>query len=316
MTVSLSLRDSPAVTEATRQRIQEAARSLGYLPNLFARAFVERRNPTIAVVVHDLAYPFFVPIIREIQEAADVAGFLLVLAETKRALSAEREIVHRLRQFRVMGIAVHPATRSYDHLNEARQDGTPVVSFARQWQDGDSIAVDNISGGALAARHFLKRGLKEIGLVTSTDPENLPLIEREKGFTNALSEESIAIPSRWHVATPGSHFEDGQRAAELLISQGTPPKAVFCVNDRLSLGFINRSRQLGLSVPEEIAIVGFDDFAFAAYSEVPLTTIALQADRIGKHVAKLLFARIAGRGPREIVQRALKPQLVVRRSSP
>src|SRR5579863_3656895 len=184
MTASLALRDSPVLKEATRQRVQQAARALGYLPNLFARALVERRNPTIGVIVHDLSYPFFVPIIRQIQQAADAAGFLVVVAETKRTLSAERQMVHRLRQFRVMGIAVHPATRSYDHLNEARQDGTPVISFARLWQGGDSISVDNIAGGAVAARHFLKRRIGQIGLLTSSDPDNLPLLEREEGFTN------------------------------------------------------------------------------------------------------------------------------------
>jgi len=316
MTVSLALRESSELTEATRQRVQKAAIALGYMPNLFARAFGERRNPTIGVVVHDLSYPFFVPIIRQIQEAADAAGFLVVLAETKRALSAERQIVERLRQFRVMGIAVHPATRSYDHLNEARQDGTPVISFARQWRGGDSVAVDNVAGGAVAARHLLKRGFRRIGLITSSDPDNLPLLEREEGFVNALSIESVTIPARWRFTALGTDFEDGQRAAEILISQGESPRAVFCVNDRLSLGFINRCRQLGLHVPEEIAVVGFDDIAFAAYSEVSLTTIALPADRIGKHVAELLFARIAGRGPSEVVQKALKPELIVRRSSP
>lgn len=316
MTVSLALRDSPAVTEATRERVRKAAMALGYLPNMFARAFVEKRNPTIGVIVHDLSYPFFVPIIRQIQEAADAAGFLVVLAETKRALSAEREMVNRLRQFRVMGIAVHPATRSYDHLHEARQDGTPVISFARRWRGGDSIAVDNIAGGAVAARHLLKRGFNQIGLISSSDPDNLPLLEREEGFITALSNQNVMIPSRWRLVAPGTDFEDGQRAAELLISQGAPPKAIFCVNDRLSLGFINRSRQLGVRVPEEVSVVGFDDIAFAAYSEVSLTTIALPADRIGKHVAKLLFARIAGRGPSEAVQLALKPELIVRHSSP
>lgn len=314
MTASRALRQSPVVAAQTRRRVHAAARFLGYTPNLLARALVQSHNPTIGVVVHDLSYPFFVPVIGALQEAAERAGFLVVVSETKRALATEVQIMRRLRDFRVAGIAVHPATQSFAHLDEIRRGGLPVVAFAREWRGGDCIAVNNVGGAAEVARHLLRRGFRDVGLVTSSDPDNRPVLDREQSFLAALAQAGVSIPARWRVVSAGTSFEEGRRAADLLLDQAARPRAVFCVNDRLSLGFINRCRQLGYAVPRDIAVIGFDDLAFADYTEVPLTTMAVPTRRIGEDVARLLFARIAGNGPRKVALRSVSPKLIIRNS--
>ena len=314
ITASRALRDMALVTEETRKRVTAAAARLGYTPNLLASWLSARRSRTIGVVIHELDYAYFSPIVGALQERARAEGYLVITAESRRLPEAEREIVDRFRQLLVSAIVVHPSSAACDHLAAARAAGTPVIAFARPWEGGDSVAVDNHAAGRMAARFLLDRGRRHVAAVGTRDPDNVPARKRLAGLLETLQSEGIDPPPHWQVLAEGTRFDDGRAAADRLAERPLPD-AVFCVTDRLAFGLVNRLLEIGVRVPHDVAVIGCDNILHGAYTEVPLTTVAMPVARMAEGVIGAVFGRIGG-GEGGPVQQLLAPELVVRRSCP
>jgi LacI family transcriptional regulator len=251
-----------------------------------------------------------------IETVAARRGFLVVIGESGRSEEGERRHVERFQQLRIGGIIVTTVTGKMDHLTQARAGGTPVVVMARQWEGGDFVTADNIDGGRQVARHLLDRGHRRIGLVRPDEPENTAMQARVQGFRRALAEAEIRVPEFWDVRTPATLIEDGILAAERLLALPERPSALFVTTDRAAMGVIQGLLSRGVRVPEEIAVIGYDDLPYAACTQVPLTTVAVPMRRIGELSAEILFDRLDGVGPAAARQILLQPELVVRASSP
>ena len=316
ITVSRALRGSKLVANSTRERILAAASELKYVPNLLARGLVENRSATLGVIIHEFTNPFFAPIVSAIEGIAARRELLVVIGESGGDEVVEQRYVERFQQLRALAIFVHPATNAVGHLDVARKRGTPIVVLARRWDDGDFVTVDNVEGGRLAGQHVLSRGHRRIGFVTSGDPDNSPLQDRISGFREVLVSADVSVPDPWQIRMPKTSFEDGQIAADGLLALSERPSAVFTVTDRLAMGMIHRLLECGIRVPDDIAIIGFDDMPYAAYAQVPLTTLAIPVHRMGELAAGILFEDRDGMGPGEYRQIHLQPELVIRASSP
>ena len=316
VTVSRALNASPLVAESTRQRILAASAELGSVPNLLARGLVKNRTATVGVIILELANPFFAPMVSGIQAVAAKRGFLVVVGESARDEKEERRYVEQFQQLRIGGIIVSPVTDRLDHVQVARSAGTPVVVMARRWEDGDYVATDDVQGGRLAADHLLKRGHRRIGLIRMGDPHHAPVQARVQGFREVLASAGVTVRDAWDVQVSGAQIRDGIEAVDRLLVQAERPSALFVTSDRKALGVVHRLLDRGLRVPEDVAVIGYDDIPYAECSRVPLTTVAVPKRPVGEMSAELFFERCDGPGPTGLRQILLPPEFVIRASCP
>lgn len=316
ITVSRAFNNSLPVASATKERILTVARELGYVPDLHARALVNKTSPIIGVVVLELDNPFYAPIINAIQEVAKAKGYMLLVSQSERQQEIERNILlNQFQQLRIAGILVSPVGSDSAGLQQLHANAIPVVALARHWEDGDYVSVDDHAGGRMVGDHLAQLGHRGVAVVTLNEPENTAIRDRLEGFADALHAHGLMVAAT--IATDMQRIEDGIMAADRFLDLPARPTAAFVTADRLAIGFIHGLLARGLRVPDDVAVVGYDDINYAAYLEVPLTTVALPKYEIGKQAAEILFDRI------EAVDRAahperkhvlLQPQLVIRKS--
>ena len=316
ITASRALRSTAVVAQATRERVLAVAAELGYVPNLLARGLVQNRTATVGVVVLELSNPFFVPMLSAVESIAAKRGFLMVVGESGRDADKERRYVEQFQQLRIGGIIVTTASRWFDHLAAARAGGTPVVLMARRWDEGDYVTADHVEAGRLVGKHLLARDYRRVGLVWTHEPENTAIEERILGVRQVLADAGVELQDRWNLRTPTTLLEDGMDAADRYLAMPERPRAVFVSTDRQAMGFVERVVAHGVRVPEDMAIVSYDDIPFAACARVPLTTVAIPMRRMGELAAEILFDRLDGAAGPEARQILLQPELIVRASSP
>jgi LacI family transcriptional regulator len=316
ITASRAFSGGDLVAKATRDRILAAGAELGYTPNLLARGLVHNRTTTVGIVILELANPFFAPMVSGIQAISAKRGFLVVTGESGRDEGQEHRYIEQFQQLRIGGIIVSPVTSRLDHLRRARASGTPVVVMARRWEDGDYVATDDIQGGELAARHLLERGHRKIGLVQLGDPDHTPVQSRVLGFRHVLASAGVSVPESWDLKVSGALIEHGMEAADRLLLLPDRPSALFVTSDRKAIGVMHRLLERGVRVPEDVAVIGYDDIPYAACAQIPLTTVAVPKRPVGEMSAELLFDRFDGLAPSEFRQILLPPELVVRASCP
>jgi LacI family transcriptional regulator len=317
ITASRALRHASLVAGPTRERVLRAAADLGYTPNLLARGLVQNRTATVGVVILDLANPFFAPMVSAIEAVAAKRGFLVVIGESGREAEWERRHVERFQQLRIGGLIVTPLTPRVEHLGAARAAGTPVVVLARVWDAGDYVTADNVEGGGLVARHLVARGHRRAGLVRPAEPGNTAIEARARGYRAVLDAAGVPLAAAWELETPGTLVEDGIDAADRLLALPAPrPTAVFATTDRQAMGLVHRLVEWGVRVPDDVAVVGYDDIPYAACTRVPLTTVEVPMRRMGELAAEILFDRLDGTGPEAPRQVRLPPRLMVRASCP
>ncbi len=315
ITASRAFSGTHPVAEKTRDRVFQAAEELGYVPNLLARALVHKRSPIIGVVVLELINPFFTHILDAVQAVAREKGYMILVNQSERQPDTERASVHQFRQMRVAGVLITPATTDLEHLLFLEAEGTPVVVVARRRDDGDYVTVDDFAGGRIAGEHLIQIGHRRVGCVAHDEPHNVAVQDRVQGFQHALREAGCVFLPQCTIHTESLRMADAIQAADAFLDLPERPTAVFVTADCLAIGFIHRLRERGMRVPDDVAVVAYDDIRYAEFLEVPLTTVALPKHEMGQQAAQILFERIeaneAHSEPRQVM---LEPQLIVRAS--
>ena len=318
-TVSRALRDSPRVNPETKKRIQRLAKEMGYSPDAQARSLVEGRTRTIGVVVTTMTDPFIGGIVQAIEDTAHDHGYSLILASSNDLPEREIAAAETLQSKRVDGVIVTSSRVGGLHQGRLERLGVPVVLInslvQHQGRSTFSIGVDNRHGGFLATEHLLQQGHRRIAYVSSPDDRN-DSVERLVGYREALAgagidyDPSLLVPG---TGRPGG----GQRALPGLLALEDRPTAVFCYNDMTAIGLIHAAREAGLSLPQELAVVGFDDIVFARYVNPALTTVAQPVAELGQGAMEIVLGLEKGEHvkDKEVLNVALKGKLVVRESS-
>lgn len=315
ITVSRTFSGTHPVAEKTRRKVLKAAEELGYTPDLLARALARQQSPIIGMVVPELANPFFVTIIDAVQAVARQKGHMVIVNQSERQPDMELDSIHQFRQLRMAGILVTPASTELDHLRALQANGMPVVVVARCWEDGDCVTVDDFAGGRMAGEHLLRLGHHKIGCVAHAELGNTAVQARVQGFRAALEEGGHALSSQSMIHVERVRLADAQQAVDAFLSLPDRPMAVFVTADRLAIGFIHQLRARGVRVPEDVAVVGYDDIRYAEFLQVPLTTVALPTYEMGQQAAQVLFERIeADDHSDKWHQVMLQPKLIVRAS--
>jgi LacI family transcriptional regulator len=324
-TVSNVLNRPDLVSDRTRSRVQDAIAALGFVRNESARHLRNGLSRTIAYVLLDPGNPFFTDVARGAEEAARAAGLALFLCNSEEDATRELEYLDILVEQRVRGVLITPVNHRADRLRTMPQVGVPVVLLDRAADDASawcSVAVDDVEGGDLAVTHLLELGHTRIAYVGG--PTSIPQVaDRHRGSLRAYERAGPAAGQLVHLETAALTIAEGRRAAERLL--GFPgrrrPTAAFCANDLLAIGFLQQMIQQGVSVPDEMAIVGYDDIEFAAAAAVPLTSVSQPRYELGRRACELLLAeadalaRRPGDGGHVHEQVEFTPELVVRASS-
>ncbi len=296
MTVSRVLNASPHVADATRRRVEAAVAELDYVPNGLARGLTSRRSKTVAVVVPDIANPFFTLVVRGAEEVAWRAGYHVLLANSHGDLGREGANIDDMLAFRVDGMLVAPAgDESGAKLKALVRDQIPFVLVDRTIPGyrGDLVKGDGTAGARELVQHLIALGHRRIGMIT--EPAEVSTSrERLLGYREALERAGIPFDERLVAEASAIDAETVRVAADRLLDRPAPPTAVFAVNNIVALGVAETARLRGLELPRDLALVCFDDIAYAPQLNPFFTAIAQPAETFGTIAMQLLLDRISG----------------------
>jgi LacI family transcriptional regulator len=311
-TVSRVLNNSGYVKPETRERVLQAAKELGFVPNQVARSLVRKSTATIGLVIPDITNPFFPAVTRGVEDAASESGYTVFLCNTDNDPAMEAQDVQKLRERMVDGLIFVGATNRHNLVETLIADGVPVVVTDRQLLDldVDSALVDNTAGARSACRHLVELGHTRIAHVAG---HNLTRTGQDRlaGYRLALEEASIPFDDAL-VAWGDFTLDSGYRAAQVLLGRSPRPTAVFAANDLMALGVLRAALAAGLSVPEDLSVVGFDDIQLAELVQPALTTVRQPAYEMGRIAMCMLRERIAGSACEGGRHHTFQPELVVR----
>ncbi len=314
-TVSNVLNRPDLVAAGTRQRVLHAIEVLGYVRNDSARQLRAGRSRQIAIVVLDVANPFFTDVVRGVEDYAEQSGVSLVVCNSGQDVDRERRHLDLLAEQRVRGILITPVNGSKgSRLEQLIERGMPVVlvDHGSGQINRCSVAVDDVLGGRLAGNHLVEQGHTRVAFIGG--PMSTPQVaDRHSGFASALGDAAELTA----IATPNLTVAAGRTAAAAIAE--TPaaarPTAVFCANDLLALGVLQEMTRCGVRVPNDVSIVGYDDIEFAGAAAVPLSSIRQPREQLGRTAAQLLLEETEENPPHEHRHVTFQPSLVVRASS-
>jgi LacI family transcriptional regulator len=313
-TVSNVLNRPHLVRPATRARVEAAIAELGFVRNESARQLRAGSSRVLAYVFLDAGNPFFTDVARGAEDASRESGLALVMCNSNGEAAREAEYLNLLLQQRVHGVLITAANEDSPQLRSLPSLGVPVVLVDRRANGVDdwcSVGVDDVRGGELAMIHLVEQGHERIAFVGG--PLSIPQVaDRYEGASRAAAPRDLMV-----LATDGTTIAAGRGAGQRLA--GLPikerPTAVFCANDLLALGLLQQLLHLGVSVPDDVAIVGYDDIDFAAAAAVPLTSVRQPAHTLGRTATELLLEEAKQEPGHTHRQVQFVPELVVRESS-
>lgn len=306
-TVSRVLNGLDRVHPQTRQRVLEVVRELNYRPSALARGLAMQQTHTLGFIIPTLSDPFYFEIVRGVEEAAATAGYNLLVV-SQLAASDERRYLRLFDERRVDGMVLVGVAVPPDELARLCAHRLPIAALQQELGEGVyTFLADNYGGAQALATHLLRLGYRRIAYIAGSDhtPDSA---ERLRGLSAALAEQGLAV---FRVAR-GDYSRAGGRAAMLELLTPPLPEAIFAANDQMALEAIAVLREHGLKVPEDVAVVGFDDIPLAHYVEPPLTTVRQPAYELGYRAAQAIIQAL--QQPGKPYREVLPTQLVVRRS--
>lgn len=316
-TVSNVLNSPDLVAVDTRERVERAMRELGFVRNGLARQLREGRANTAGALVLDVANPFFTEAARGIEDRLAEAGCMLILCSTDQRPEREARYLRMLEEQGVRGLLVTPARLDLDALLTTQRRGVPVVLLdcPSPVEELCSVSIDDVRGGELAAAHLVSQGHRRI--VFLNGPHEIPqCAARSRGAHQALRGAGLD-PSRHllEVAMPRPGTDAAEATLDQVLALPERPTAIMCVSDLVALGVMRCLRQHGIKVPDDIAVVGYDDVPFASELATSLTTVRQPTYQLGHAAGSLLLADAEGGGAARHRQVVFQPELVVRESA-
>jgi LacI family transcriptional regulator len=315
ITVSRVINNSGYFSDEIRVRVEKAVAELGYVPNLLARSLRSKRTHTLALVLTDITNPFFTTLARGVEDAASEAGFTVIFCNTDESESKEAHYLQVLLQKQVDGFLLVPALSKQGSINMIHQHGEPVVVLDRRIPAGnvDIVRCDSEAGAYDLIRLLTGLGHRQIAVLSG--PRGVSTAEdRVAGYRRALMEAGIPIDDSF-IFFGEFNQEGGYEMTRRALSLYPRPTALFAANNFIAIGAMKAIQTTGLEVPEDVALVGFDDLPPAMIS-FPFFTVASQpAYEMGRRATQLLLERLAGQATEACQEIVLPTQIIVRHSS-
>jgi LacI family transcriptional regulator len=317
-TVSRALNNKSRIRNETKEKILSIARELNYQPNFIARSLVMKRTKTLGLVITTIANPFYIELAQGIEATAIGLGYNIILCSTHSDLSIEKQYIDMLRSKGVDGIILTSAHMGDPNILVLAEEDFPIVLVNRRTyhpmvkEKVDYVGVNNILGGFLAVEHLIKLGHKRIGVIGGSSESSVGF-ERLEGGKRALKAYNLEEMGDYFLEgdfLKGSGYSGGKQFLKMF----EPPTGIFATNDYMALGVYQAMVEEGLRIPEEMALIGFNDIEFTAMKGIELTTIGQKKYEMGTIAVKALVEKIEGRkaGPSEEI--ILEPELIIRKT--
>jgi len=319
VTVSRALRDRPDIAEKTKAKILDRVKRLNYRPNLTARSLVTGRSSLIGLVVPDLIHPFFGEIAKGLSSKLREKEYYLLVSSSESDPQLEQDEVEHMLAHHLDCFVVASCRKDTDSLSRIKEAGVPLVLVDRNFPGFRSnfVGVNDVKVGELATEHLIAQGCKRIAHIRG--PQTSIGNARVEGYCNALERRGIAFKSSYVVACGEASDSDGEtrgrRAMEKILALKPRPDGLFCFNDTIALGAMERALEAGLRIPQNLAIVGCGNFHYSSKLQVPLTSIDQKSREIGERAAKMIMRLLEKpplARPRSVI---LEPELIARESS-
>ncbi len=324
MTVSRVINGSGYVSEAMRERVQRVIDKLEYHPNALARGLKSQRSHAIGILVPDIQNPFAAELAGSIQETMLERGYMAFLSTTELSGKREQAALSAFFDHRMAGIVVATVdtTAGDEALERFTRRGMPIVVVGRNAAPAgiDRVTADHWKGAYQAVEHLIALGHKRVAYIGGS-PQTAGRLRRFHGFLEAMRAHGLSVPEELivgpnHESGPGfSKQADGYQAMERLLGLAHPPTAIFARNDFTAFGAMSAARDRGISIPGDVAIVGFDNVQQSAFTTPPLTTVEQPTAAQGREAARMLLERIEGRAERAPREVCLECRLIVRGST-
>ncbi len=317
-TVSRALKNNPIISEKTRKLIKKTAEEMGYRPNVLAASFRTKKTNTIGVIVPLINRHFFSSVISGIEDIAYKNGFTVTISQSNDKIEKEVKIAHTLFANRVDGLilSLGMETKSFEHLKLFTDRKIPLVLFDRVTNEIDThkIIVDDFGGAYRATKHLIENGARKIAHIGGPQTINI-YKSRQKGFIAALNDAGLKTDKSL-IFNGTMTQNDGVKALKTLRKNNKLPDAVFCANDTTALGIIIYLKEVGIKLPDEIAIVGFSNEPFSEVVTPSISTIKQPGFLMGQKAAKLVINQINNKTSDTNFETITMPtQLIIRNSS-
>ncbi|MBN2004833.1 MAG: LacI family DNA-binding transcriptional regulator [Anaerolineae bacterium] len=315
ITVSRVINNSGYVNEKTRTRVELAIAELGYVPNMLARSLRSRRTDTLALILTDVSNPFWTTVARGVEDAASDADFNVILCNTDESETEQNKYLHMLLQKQVDGVLLVPARSTVDSIRFVQNQGTPVVVLDRRIPDAraDVVRCDSEGGAYQLTLLLLSLGHRRIAMLGG--PQGVSTAEdRTTGYSRALAEAGLEIDAALLHYGEFS-LESGYAMTQAALARTPRPSGLFAGNNFIAIGALRALRDAGLRVPEDMALVGFDDLPTDLVVDPFLTVAAQPAYEMGRQATELLLLRLSGEVPSTYKEIVLPTTIVVRESS-
>lgn len=316
-TVSRALRDHHEIKEETKQKVLALAKKLDYQPNAVSLSLLKRKTFTIGVIVPKMGYHFFSAALDGIEAATLKAGYTVMVCQTNESYEREVQNIRNMTAGRVDGIIVSVSgeTSDFDHFRQIKKKGIPLVFFDRECEvlESPSVVAENYDAACKAVEHLIARGCKKIAYLGG--PEHLSLSQkRMQGYKDTLLKHNLPFKKEWVKYSDVSRNSAMENMRELILLEERPD-AIFAMSDRLATSAMSVIKQYKINVPEEIALVGFNNEPIADIVSPSLSTIAQPEFEIGKKAAELLLEAIENDKEIEHQKIVFETELIVRQSS-
>lgn len=315
-TVSRVLTGNAPVADETRVAVLQAIEKLNFRPNLVARSLKLRQTHSIGLLINDILNPFYGAPAKGVEDRVGPSGYAVMFCNTNEDPIRELNYLRMLHDKAVDGIVLAPTGGNVAELEALRTAGVAMVQVDRRLPDlqTSSVVLDNETGAFEATRHLIAQGHSRIGLVTYAIGQ-MTVVERERGYRRAMV--GAGLPARaadsWRV---GFDINDIPARVARLLKASPGISALFVANNRIAIGVLRALDELGLSVPEDIALVVFDDIELFEFSRPTITAVLQPSYAMGQKAAELLLEQLTSSGPAPLQTSVFQPQLIIRESSP
>lgn len=315
-TVSRALRNCKSVSKDTNELIWKKANELGYKPNLLAQGFRNNKSNTIGILVPDLQHYLFSKFISDFTNLAHQSGYTVMVFQSSDKFNIEKEIVNRLINYRVAGVicSISKETRTGEHFNLLKDGNIPLVFFDRIPEDVQAarVQVDNFQGAYDAVTLLIRTGKKRIAFISTSSFINV-FRDRLNGYKQALADNQLEFNTDYFIEQPSHCMDDGYSGAQKLMELAVTPDAILAVSDDAAIGAMKYLKKRNICIPEDMAIVGFDNGPMCIACEPELTVVNQPISRLTVECFELLMHQMNGTAS-NLETRVIKAEIIFRGS--
>lgn len=319
-TISRALKDHHSISKKTIEKVKKTAEAMGYRPNNLAASLRSKKSKTIGVLLSTITQPFLSSLISGIETAAKKAGYSVVIMQSHDSYKEEVNLTKSLYNNRVSGVICSLAMETVDtsHFNLFVESNTPLVFVDRVPKGFNTyrVVIDNYAAGYKATKHLIDMGCKRIGHITAGSEFGTIYHERMRGYLDALKAHKLTLDENLTVRVKGITYEEGEKASRKLLKMKNRPDGIFAPGDILGVSAIQVAKKLGIKVPQDLAVIGFNNDPISHIIDPNLSTITHPAEKMGQASAELILNNLKSSKKDEIREIAfLNTEVLPRESS-